>query len=323
MNYVTSTTSDRLDKVLALIIGESRSQVGKLITIGCVSVNSTIVTKPSFKVKVGDLIGYESIEASTKKSYSVDFDIPVLYEDESILILNKPAGVVVHPAPSVKEPTLVDWLIEYGVSLSTISGESRHGIVHRLDKETTGAIVIAKSNQAHRLLSEQLKDRSMGRYYLALIDYPLKESVTVSKPIARNPKNRLKMAIVEGGKEAKTEFLKIAEAQNGSELISAKLYSGRTHQIRVHLSSLNRHILGDTVYGYKKSNLYGDIKRVMLHAWQIYLNHPVSGKRIMVEAPLFEDMKSYINSNFDRSDIDEEILQRVVLSTFDSVGHSF
>ena len=174
----------RIDKVLSNLLSISRNQVEKLIKDGLVSVNNKIITKTSHKLVIDDNVEYRFKEAEKKEPLDINFDIDIIYEDDDILIVNKPTGLIVHPAPSVKEPTLVDWLRYKGISLSTISGEERHGIVHRIDKETTGALVVAKNNEAHQSLSEQLQDKSMGRYYLALIDCPLKENVTVNKPIA-------------------------------------------------------------------------------------------------------------------------------------------
>jgi len=206
-----------------------------------------------------------------------------------VLVINKPPGIVVHPAPSYKEATLVDWLKQKGYSLSTIAGDERFGIVHRIDKETSGALVIAKNNKAHQFLAEQLKNKSMGRYYLMLLNEPLKEAKCVNAPIARNPKNRLKMGVVKGGKEAKTLFVPLFE-----NLAAAKLFTGRTHQIRVHLTKLGRYILGDTTYGKKTQN----IPRVMLHAREIYFTHP-NGKKLSIIAPLFEDFKNYIPKGYE------------------------
>jgi len=220
-------------------------------------------------------------------------------------VINKPSGLVVHPAPSVKEPTLVDWLIHKGISLSTISGEERHGIVHRIDKETTGALVVAKDNKTHEKLSEQLQDKSMGRYYLALIDCPLKDDTIVDKPIGRNPKNRLKMDVVPHGKNAKTAFVKLAQTIYDVELVAAKLFTGRTHQIRVHLNTLGRHILGDNLYGFKTKR--DKIARVNLHAYLLYLVHPHTGEKMEFVAPLFDDMTDYITKYFDQELVDKKI----------------
>jgi len=305
MDKFTATASGRIDKILAAQLDVSRNQVEKLVKDGLVEMNGQTIVKTSVKVAVGDEISYTIKEAEKRVAPPVDFDVEVLYEDEYLLVVNKPAGLVVHPAPSVKEPTLVDWLIHKGVSLSTISGEERHGIVHRIDKETTGALVIAKDNKVHEALSLQLQDKSMGRYYLALIDCPLKDDIIVDKPIGRNPKNRLMMSVVSEGKSAKTAFVKLLSSANNVELIAAKLFTGRTHQIRVHLNTLGRHILGDDLYGFKTKR--DKISRVNLHAYLLYLVHPVSGKKMEFVAPLFDDMKIYLSKNFDQGEIDEKV----------------
>ncbi len=314
MNQFTATASGRLDKILANQLDVSRNQIEKLIKDGLVTVNSKTITKTSFKVEEDDEIAYAFKEAEKREVAPVDFDVEVIYEDEYLLVVNKPAGLVVHPAPSVKEPTLVDWLIQKGISLSTISGEERYGIVHRIDKETTGALVVAKNNKVHEALSLQLQDKSMGRYYLALIDHPLKENTVVDKPIGRNPKNRLKMDVVPNGRNAKTAFVKLLTSQHNVELIAAKLFTGRTHQIRVHLNTLGRHILGDDLYGFKSKR--DKISRVNLHAYLLYLVHPVSGERMEFIAPLFDDMKMYISKNFDQGEVDEKIDPRTLGDLF-------
>ncbi len=307
-------TAGRIDKILAQTLNVSRNQVEKLVKDGLVTVNDKTVTKTSFKVGEGDEVSYLFKEAEKRVAPPIDFDVEILYEDDYLLVINKPSGLVVHPAPSVKEPTLVDWLIHKGISLSTISGEERHGIVHRIDKETTGALVVAKDNKTHEKLSEQLQDKSMGRYYLALIDCPLKDDIAVDKPIGRNPNNRLKMDVVEHGKSAKTAFVKLAQTKYDVELIAAKLFTGRTHQIRVHLNTLGRHILGDDLYGFKTKR--DKISRVNLHAYLLYLTHPMSGEKMEFIAPLFDDMKQYISKYFDQSEVDEKINPQTMGSLF-------
>nr|MDA3908511.1 RluA family pseudouridine synthase [Sulfurimonas sp.] len=239
------------------------------------------------------------------------------YEDEDILVINKPPFLTVHPAPSVKEATVVDWLIKRGISLSTISGDERHGIVHRIDKETSGALVIAKNNEAHLYLSKQLVDKSMGRYYLAITDMPLKEDVIIDKPIARNRNNRLKMDVVEGGRESKSAFCKLSLSKSEqNELISAKLFTGRTHQIRVHLNALSRHILGDTLYGFKSQK--SKISRVMLHAYILYLQHPRTGEFMQIIAPPFEDFENVLKKHFNKEEIDEKIDSAYIIKRFNT-----
>jgi 23S rRNA pseudouridine1911/1915/1917 synthase len=278
----------RLDKYLTLKLNYSRNQIINLIKSGGVMVNNHTITKPSFRVCDSDKIEYQIKSFKDEKKYEVDFDIDIIYEDDDILVINKPSGLVVHSAPSVKEATLVDWLKSKNITLSTISGEERHGIVHRIDKETTGCLVIAKNNFAHEELSRQLQNKTMGRIYLAIIDLPLKENCQIDRPIGRNPKNRLKQAIIPNGRSAKTRFLKLCS--NKEEVIACKLFTGRTHQIRVHLASINRHIIGDELYGASKSE-----DRIMLHAYILYLIHPTTKKMMQFKAPLFDDMQKKIN----------------------------
>ena len=318
-----ATERDRLDKILVSIIGESRNQISKFIKIGAVKLNDKTIFKTSTIVEKGDIIEYSFIpqQINSTKIKEVDFDVPILYEDDDILIINKPAGLVVHDAPSLNETTLVDWLISRGISLSTLAGEERHGIVHRIDRGTSGTLAIAKNNKAHRVLSDELKRKEMGRFYIAIIDKPLKNSITIDKPIGRNPHNRLKMAIIENGRVAKTDFIKIAEDINGqTELIGAKLYTGRTHQIRVHLSSINRHILGDKLYGSKKE--FEDKTRVFLHAYIMRLTHPISGKSLIVKAPIPSDMNSFLRKKYRKEDIDEKVIQKRLFDTFNINSYS-
>lgn len=308
----------RLDAILAKELDKPRNQIEKLIKNVGIKVNGVLTCKNSQKLLGGEEIEYEFVQAQKQQeSYEVDFDIEILYEDEDVIVLNKPPFLTVHPAPSVKEVTLVDWLIKKGVSLSTISGEERHGIVHRIDKETSGALIVAKNNEAHLKLSMQLENKSMGRYYLALIDVPLKEDCTIDQPIGRNARNRLKMAVVAGARESKSAFAKLCLSKDKqTELIAAKLFTGRTHQIRVHLGFLSRHILGDSLYGFKSQN--SKIPRVMLHAYVLYFVHPTTGKILQVQAPLFDDFETLLKKHFDEECINEKINSDFISKYFDT-----
>ncbi len=307
----------RLDTVLQSQMEQSRNQIEKFIKNGNVKIDGKTIKKCGFKLKGGEKVSYDIKEAEKEKSIDIDFDVEILYEDDDLLVINKPPFLTVHPAPSVSEATLVDWLKHKNISLSTISGEERHGIVHRIDKQTSGALIVAKNNEAHKKLSKQLEDKSMGRYYLAMIDMPLKDNIIVDKKIGRNRKNRLKMGIDERGKISKTAFLKLLLSKDEkNELILAKLFTGRTHQIRVHLGTISRHILGDDLYGFKSKN--SKINRVMLHAYIIYFIHPTSEKKIFIKAPLFKDFIEVANEKFDKEKFDEKIDIEYIFNTIDN-----
>ncbi len=321
---------DRLDKFLSSSIGHPRNQIESLIKNDCVKVDGKIVLKSGLKLKIGQEIEVLFKEATKQESeFSkeeiLQFDIQIIYEDDYILVVNKPAGLVVHDAPSVKEPTLVDWLKLKNISLSTLSGEERHGIVHRLDKGTSGLLVVAKTNEAHTALSSQLEDKSMGRYYIAAIDIPLKNDIIVEKTIGRNPNQRLKMAITKDGRYAKTAFKKLVENKNIQdnshkyELICAKLFTGRTHQIRVHLESLGRRILGDDLYGFKGKD--STINRIFLHAFSLYLIHPITNKNFEFVAPIPQDMQNVLNQNFDEGKMNEKINKEYIANCFVDVSN--
>ncbi len=309
--------SERLDTFLTSKIGQTRSQVAALIKNDSVFVDDKKVSRPGVKLKEGQKIRVEFPEVKQSKAQKVDFDVEVLYEDEDVLVINKPSGVTVHPAPSVKEPTLVDWLKHKGIRLSTISGEERHGIVHRLDKGTSGTMVVAKNNEAHEFLSKQLQDKSMGRYYIALVTPPLKDDVTIIESnIGRSSHNRLKMASgLEHGKYAKTMFKHLAlDKDEKVQLIACKLFTGRTHQIRVHLESINRHILGDHIYGL--SPKVEKAERVLLHAYLIYFIHPTTKEKLYFKADFDAVMKETIDKKFDREILNEVIDTDYIIRSF-------
>ena len=323
-NFIVSETN-RLDKFLALNIDASRNQIEQLIKKEYVKVDGKIVSKTGLKLKENQSIDVFFPEAELNpikdekfvKESLEDKNVEIIYEDDDILVVNKPYNLTVHDAPSVKDATLVDWLKLNNISLSTISGEERHGIVHRLDKGTSGVMVVAKTNQAHLGLSKQLEDKTMGRYYLAIVDMPLKDNIIIDKSIARSQNNRLKMAIDENGRNAKSAFYKLSLSNKENfELIAAKLYTGRTHQIRVHLSSINRHILGDNLYGFKGE--LNKINRFYLHAYYLYLTHPISNKQMRFKANLPKDMEEFLNNNFQRENINDKLNENNIISYFNT-----
>lgn len=309
--HLSTSAKLRVDHFLSSELNESKNQVNQAIKNGLVQINSKVCKKNGELLKIGDIVSFAPLQTPKQEVFcEFDYNIEVLYEDEDVLVLNKPPHLVVHSAPSVKEATLVDYLKAKGYQLSNLSGEERYGIIHRLDKDTSGAIAIAKSNQAHIALSKELKEKTMGRYYLALIDLPLKDKIEVECLMGRNPNNRLKMAKLPYGRYSKTTFIPLLGTS--PSLVVAKLDTGRTHQIRVHLETLSRHILGDKMYG-KKDNTS---LRLMLHAYLMYFIHPISQKKILIKAPLFEDMLGFLKQNFSLEDIDEVISQEHILECF-------
>ncbi len=318
MQIFLSDLTVRLDLFLAQKLQKSRSQIALLIENGGVLVNDKI-QKSSFKLKIGDKISVKTLpQKETKLKYEANFELEILYEDEDLLVLNKIPNLSVHPAKSIKEATLVDWLLSKNFALSNLAGEQRAGLVHRLDKDTSGAIMIAKNNDAHQNLSKQLKDKTLGRIYLALIDLPLKEDkIMLDKALARSPHNPIKKSVVsenfKGGKNAKSAFVNLLACKEFS-LIAAKLFTGRTHQIRAHLAHLNRHILGDSLYGYRGKKEC----RIMLHSYFLYFIHPKTREKIFVKAPLLKDFEGLLLKKFDKGEVDEKISLEFLLSLFDS-----
>lgn len=308
--------AQRLDTFLASQIGQSRSQVAQLILRESVLVDGKVVSRAGVKLKENQIITVNLPDMQISSPLEIDFSVAVLYEDDDVLVINKPSGLTVHPAPSVKEATLVDWLKHKGIRLSTLSGEERHGIVHRLDKGTSGTMVIAKNNASHEFLSSQLQDKSMGRYYLAVVNPPLKEDiVAVECPIARSTHNRLKMGCLEHGKYAKSLFKALALSKDEkNQLIACKLFTGRTHQIRVHLEKINRHIVGDHIYA--QSPKLEKSERILLHAYSIYFIHPTTRKEVSFTAPLDVAMGEYIEKKFDMEQMDETMDVNNIIRSF-------
>jgi 23S rRNA pseudouridine1911/1915/1917 synthase len=304
------TNNMRLDRYLTNELQVSRNQIERLIKTDKVKVNSKVISKTGHKLIQGDKITIDFPLSNQDETTDLEkceaFDIDIIYEDDDILVINKPKNLVIHKAPSVTEPTLVDWLKYKNISLSTLNAEIRHGIVHRLDKNTTGAMVVAKTNIAHERLSAQLQDKSMGRYYLGVINQPIKENTIVDKPIGRNRANRAKMGINQNGKVAKTAFSKVATLCNSKyELVVAKLFTGRTHQIRVHLNAITRYIIGDDMYRLnvaKNSASVDDADEILLHAYLLYLIHPTTNEPMNFIAPLSRHFDKFLETNIDNYD---------------------
>ena len=276
---------NRLDKVITILDSEiSRMMVKKLLEEEKVLVNSKI-EKASYKVKLDDYIEVEEIEVKEIDLKAQEIPLDILYEDNDIIVVNKEKGMVVHPANGNLDGTLVNALMaKCQDSLSGIGGEIRPGIVHRLDKDTSGVIVVAKNDKAHIELSRQIKDKEMKKTYICLTrgNVPNDEA-TIDMPIARSKKDRKKMAVDKSGKNAVTHF-KVIERYNGYTYLKINIETGRTHQIRVHLSEIGYPIVGDEVYSNGK-NPFG-VKGQMLHAKSLQFTHPITGEKMEISAPI-------------------------------------
>lgn len=276
---------DRLDVYLAdQFVDMSRSYIQKIIKDKKVTVNGKI-EKAKYLVKEEDKIVIEIPKPKVLEVVPQDIPIEIVYEDDDIIIVNKPQGMVVHPAPGNYEGTLVNAILYHCKgNLSSINGVIRPGIVHRIDKDTSGILMIAKNNNAHNCLAEQLKDHSITREYEFICHGVFKEdNVTVDRPIGRNPKDRLKMAIVPNGKRAVTHF-EVIERFNGYTHVRARLETGRTHQIRVHAMSINHPLVGDPVYGPKNSKI--KLNGQALHAKKLGFIHPKTKEYIEFDSEL-------------------------------------
>ena len=297
MKYIVSfkENGERLDKAVAMLNSElSRSFITKLIDEGKITINGK-VEKPSFKVKENDEIFVEEIVDVKSDIKEEDIPLDVVYEDDDILVINKPQGMVVHPANGHYSGTLVNALMFMEESLSSINGVIRPGIVHRIDKDTSGLLCVAKNDNAHHFLAEQLKDHTMAREYMALVRGVIKEnSGTVEMPIGRDKKDRQKMAVVKEGKPAVTHFQVVERFANHS-LVKCQLVSGRTHQIRVHMSAIGYPVEGDPLYAGKNyDKLYKNGQ--LLVAFKLKLIHPKTKKEMVFEIPLPEYFEKVLES---------------------------
>lgn len=278
------TTKKRIDAYLSENEEYSRMAIQRLINDGKIIVNGKKI-KASYKVQNGDKIKIEEEKPKEIELKAQNIPLEVLYEDNDIIVVNKPKGMVVHPANGNPDGTLVNAIMAICKdSLSGIGGEIRPGIVHRLDKNTSGAIIIAKNDKAHIALSNQLKNHEIKKTYFALVRGIVKESnATINMPIARSKNDRKKMAVDKNGKEAITHF-KVLERFDDCTLLEVNIETGRTHQIRVHLSHIGYPIIGDDVYSNGKNRW--NVKGQCLHAKSLDFKHPITGKLIHIEAPL-------------------------------------
>lgn len=297
-------TGSRLDKWLAHVLpSQSRSRLKALITEGAVTVAGKAASDPARKLKAAQVVTVSFPAPRDATPLPQAMDLVVVYEDASLIVIDKPAGLVVHPAPGNPDNTLVNALLAHcGASLLGIGGVKRPGIVHRIDKDTSGLLVVAKTEVAHAVLSAQFKAHSIARLYDAFVwGVPKPAAGAITGTIGRSPSNRKKMALVKrGGKAAETRYSTVAVFGRAAAHMRCRLATGRTHQIRVHLASLGHGLIGDQVYGggarsvsgigAETAKLMKSFPRQALHAATLGFIHPVSGKNLMFESPLPADL---------------------------------
>ncbi|UUM12659.1 RluA family pseudouridine synthase [Clostridiaceae bacterium HFYG-1003] len=268
--------------------GISRSQVQRLIEDDRLLVNARRV-KSSHKLKAGDEVEFELPPAVELKVEAQNIPLEIIYQDEYLAVINKPVGLVVHPAPGNEHGTLVNALLYHLTDLSSVNGVIRPGIVHRIDKDTSGLLVIAKNDEAHQALSKQLADHSMTREYVALCEGLVKtDQGTIDAPIGRDPRNRLRMGIVPNGRRAVTHYT-VQQRYQDMTLVRLRLETGRTHQIRVHMASIHHPVAADPVYGFKKQRV--KYQGQMLHARLLGFLHPRDGQPMEFSVPVPEEFR--------------------------------
>lgn len=279
----------RLDRFLAGLCPDfSRSRLQDFIRDGHATVNRT-ASKPSLPLHEGDSVELNiPLETFPSPLSAQEMPLGILFEDAHLLVLDKPAGLVVHPGAGNHEGTLANGLLHHCAGIEVVGGTERPGIVHRLDKETSGCLVVAKTESAHRLLADEFASRGVGKTYLALVDgTPRMPHGTIEAAIGRHPIHRQKMAVVERGRDALTRY-RVLAAREGKALVQCQPKTGRTHQIRVHLKHLGHPVAGDPAYGRR-----GNFGRHMLHAWKLEFTHPATGERVSFTAPLPADFPEW------------------------------
>jgi len=280
---LTAPCDSRLDMLVAEGCTVTRSQAAKWISAGACNVNGKMLTKAGEAIRAGTVIHVDIPEIVEAKVEKQDIPISILYQDEDLAVVDKPYGMVVHPANGNESGTLVNALLFAISDLSGVGGVKRPGIVHRLDKDTSGVMLVAKNDIAHLRLSEQLKNREMEKHYLAVVEGTMKElSGIIEKPIGRSEHDRKKMAVVSDGRPSRSDWT-LLESLRGAALLDVHILTGRTHQIRVHMQSIGHPVAGDPIYGLKHGV---NVPRLMLHAHTLSFTHPRTGERMQFEAPL-------------------------------------
>ncbi len=290
---------ERLDVFITRSLDElTRSRARKLIDGGLVTIDDAPAKKASVTLHPAQQITVMIPPPVPTNLVPEEMLLSIVYEDDDLLVVDKPAGMAVHPSPGHSSHTLVNGILAHCPDLSGIGGEKRPGIVHRLDKDTSGLIIVAKNDAAHVSLAGQLKDRKVKKTYLALVEGRLEpREGLIDAPIGRDPRHRKRMAVIERGRDARTRYRVLREV-DGRSLVEVQPETGRTHQIRVHLASLHHPIVGDTLYG-RKGGV--SLARQFLHAQKLAFTHPRSGERLELEAPLAEDLQEALQKLGDQA----------------------
>ena len=292
MKFVVNSTGMRLDKYLAENTDYSRSQIEKMLEQDCILVNGK-KEKASFKVKEKDEIEFVKEYQFETKVEPVKMDLNIVYEDDDIIVIDKPSGLVVHPGSGNYDNTLANGLLYYTNNLSDTNGEERPGIVHRIDKDTSGLLLIAKTNEAHHILSEDFKEKKVSREYIALLEgeFPNKHAI-IDAPIGRDEQNRKRMAVTAKNSKHAITHLTVLKRYVGYTLVRLRLETGRTHQIRVHMKYIGYPIFNDPVYTNKKCTEFGQF----LHADQIHFVHPITKKEMSFTSQMPEEFASFLKT---------------------------
>lgn len=276
-------SGERLDKTVAQALNLSRSRIKELLEDDRILVNGS-VEKPSYQVQEEDQIQVDLPEAEEVEILPEPMDLDIVYEDQDLVVVNKPKGLVVHPAPGHHTGTLVNGLLAHCQDLSGINGKLRPGIVHRIDKDTSGLLIICKNDHSHRKIAKQLQDKTCHREYVALVHHPFDhDHGTINAPIGRDEKDRQKMAVTAKNSKSAITHFRVLKNYKDYALVSCLLETGRTHQIRVHMQYIGHPVVGDPKYGYRKTM---DTQGQLLHAARIEFIHPSTREKITLDAPL-------------------------------------
>jgi 23S rRNA pseudouridine1911/1915/1917 synthase len=294
----TGTRRERADKILAQAFpAHSRAALQRAFDAGLVFRGGRALNR-SDEVRAGDVIEFSLPETKPSELKPVAIPLEILFEDEYLIALNKPAGMVVHPGVGTGEDTLVHALLAHCAGgLSGVGGVARPGIVHRLDKETSGILLVAKTDAAHRVLADQFSSRTLQKDYVALVSgAPKTAGGTIERAISRHPVHRHRMTVGEGGRPSRTDWTRVEIFGKVAALIRCRIHTGRTHQIRVHMKSIGHPLLGDATYGWKADPSLPKPPRVMLHAERIAFTHPITGKPLDLRAPLPGDFEKMLKT---------------------------